>query len=227
MFRIATVCTGNVCRSVLAEAVLKRDLPSDIFYVTSAGIRATTGMAVPARQISTARKLGVSGLEEHTARAVSVDTLAGNDLILGMSRGHRRRLLQLDTASARRTFTLREFARLAPLVTTEGVEQEMLRNHNPLRAAVAAVALKRGLLPPPKKREDLDIVDPYLQSRRVYRQSRDQLVPAAETTATFLNLIVDLFGPGDVAKDDALEVPILESSPTPRVAYPSRRDLHS
>lgn len=37
MTRILMVCLGNICRSPLAEGILKSKLPKDLFYIDSAG----------------------------------------------------------------------------------------------------------------------------------------------------------------------------------------------
>ena len=193
-FRVAAICTGNICRSPLGEALLRRDLTSDLFAISSAGIMAATGALVPRQQIRIAEQLGVEGLQEHQPRLVDEEYVSGQNLILAMSRGHRKRLMQRDPGGTRRTFTIREFARLAPLVTPDDVEEAVAGGLAPLSAAVEAVARKRGLLPPPQFAEELDVIDPYRQSASVYRLARDELVPAARTTADYLTAVVGLYG---------------------------------
>lgn len=201
-FRILTVCTGNICRSPLAEALLRKYLPAQVFTVSSAGIMATAHTAVPKPQLRIAKKLGAGDLSVHQPRLVTQELVDQQDLILAMSRAHRRRLMRLDPSVVRRTFTIREFARLASLVTPNDIKAEMTPDTGALNAAVAAVAAKRGLMPPPENQDEFDIVDPFRQGRATYRRSRDELVPAAELTADFLNLVANLFGDAALGEDD-------------------------
>lgn len=101
--RILFVCTGNTCRSPMAEALCKQllaeslgcspaDLPEKGFEVHSAGVSA--GHRHPASPESIAA-LGEIGhlLEEHGSRMVSDELLATADLIYAMTRSHRDLLL--------------------------------------------------------------------------------------------------------------------------------------
>lgn len=194
MFRITTVCTGNICRSPLAESLLRAELPSGIFTVNSAGVAAVVQGTVPEQQLRIGDALGVTDLREHRAQALTPGMIGISDLILGMSRGHRKRLVRLDPQALRRTFTLREFAHLAEYVTPEDVEAALSDSANPLAAAVEAVARLRGMVPPLPSKAHQDIVDPFRKTRAVYRQSRDELVPAADITAAYLNGVVEIFG---------------------------------
>ena len=223
MFEVMTVCTGNICRSPLAEALLKRDLPADVFTVSSSGIKAVPSGQVPPRQVKVGQKLGVSGLEEHIARYTTGELVERADLLLSMSRGHRKHVLRLDPSVARRSFTIREFARLAGAVTPDDVRANLPTCVSPLHAAVEAVAQKRGLLPPPESLDDLDVVDPYRQRASVYRKSRDELVPAAEVTAQFLNQVVELFG---TQMQEAPVIPSPARSIVPELRFPKRSEVH-
>lgn len=192
-FRIVTVCTGNICRSPLGEALLRQELTLPDFEIASAGIMAVIGAHVPRPQMRIAKGLGVSGLEAHKPQLVTEEFVENADLILGMSRGHRKRVVRLDPQAVRKTFTIREFARLAPLVTPNDVREFMEPGVSALAAAVEAVGSKRGLLPPPKFVEEFDVIDPYKQGRSVYKLSRDELVPAVEVTSAFFKSIASMF----------------------------------
>lgn len=194
MFRILTVCTGNICRSPLAESILRQDLPPEQFAVSSAGIMAVPNGQVPEPQLRVASAIGITDMEQHRAQSLTEGKLGLADLVLGLSRGHRKRTVRLDPTAVRRTFTLREFAHLAAYVTPEDVEECLPESTTALTAAVEAVARKRGMVAPPPSQDYYDVVDPFRQSRAVYKLSRDQLVPAAETTAAYLNGILNIFG---------------------------------
>ncbi|CAD5260486.1 MULTISPECIES: low molecular weight protein-tyrosine-phosphatase [Halomonadaceae] len=85
--RILVVCTGNICRSPVAEAFLKQRLPER--HISSAGLGALEGEPVSpfARQLAEADGLDVTS---HQARQLTVIMIQEADLILVMSEGQRR-----------------------------------------------------------------------------------------------------------------------------------------
>lgn len=61
MTKILMVCLGNICRSPLAEGILKAKLPSDAFFVDSAGTaNYHVGCTPDKRSIAVARKYGLN-----------------------------------------------------------------------------------------------------------------------------------------------------------------------
>mgnify|MGYP003657269638 CR=1 FL=1 len=86
---ILVVCLGNICRSPVAEAMLKKQLPER--HIQSAGLQALVGQGVDitAGEIATAAGLDVS---EHKARLISPEMVQWADLILLMSQSQRRHL---------------------------------------------------------------------------------------------------------------------------------------
>jgi protein-tyrosine phosphatase len=105
---VVFVCTGNTCRSPLAEALCKKrladrlgcsvaELPSRGFFVLSAGLAAMMGQRAAAEAVAVAREYG-SDLAEHASRPLTEDLAAQADFLLGMTRSH---LLGLDDAYPR------------------------------------------------------------------------------------------------------------------------------
>jgi protein-tyrosine-phosphatase len=95
--RVIFVCTGNICRSPMAAAILRRLLDErgvKAVEVTSAGTAAWDG--APASEgsylVSLENGLDLSG---HRARPITTDIVAGADLILGMGTHHVERADQL------------------------------------------------------------------------------------------------------------------------------------
>jgi protein-tyrosine-phosphatase len=89
-FRILFVCTGNTCRSPLAEALARREIDErgwNGVEVRSAGVASGVGSAPSEGAVRVARRHGLS-LEDHSSRPVSMETVAWADLILTMSPGH-------------------------------------------------------------------------------------------------------------------------------------------
>ncbi|MBE0490322.1 MAG: low molecular weight phosphotyrosine protein phosphatase [Halomonas sp.] len=100
---ILVVCTGNICRSPVAEAMLRRSMPDK--QLSSAGLGALVGHGVEptARALVEAEGLDVSG---HQARQLTVDMLHSADLILVMSNGQRRAIADLAPEALGKTMTL-------------------------------------------------------------------------------------------------------------------------
>jgi len=60
MIKILMVCLGNICRSPLAEGILRSKLPKDLFIVDSAGTADYhIGNSPDKRSISVAKKYGI------------------------------------------------------------------------------------------------------------------------------------------------------------------------
>jgi len=83
--RILVVCTGNICRSPIGEAMLARQFPSR--KVQSAGIGALIGHAADPLAIEVAAQTGLE-LSEHRARQITEVMLRDADLVLVMDRTH-------------------------------------------------------------------------------------------------------------------------------------------
>ncbi len=107
---VLLVCTGNICRSPLAEALLERALRDRAIAevtVTSAGTGAWDG--APASEgaylVGLERGLDLSG---HRARLLTRELVEQADLILTMARHHRARVDELGGEG--RVFVLGEYA---------------------------------------------------------------------------------------------------------------------
>jgi protein-tyrosine-phosphatase len=98
MTAVLFVCTGNICRSPLAEALLRREAAArrlDDLTASSAGTGAWDG--APASE--GAYLVGLEhdlDLSAHRARMLTRDLINHADLILTMSRHHRARIQELE-----------------------------------------------------------------------------------------------------------------------------------
>jgi protein-tyrosine phosphatase len=92
------VCTGNTCRSPLAEALCKRLLadrlgcdPAELeargYVVRSAGVAALPGDAAALPAVVAARELGAD-LSAHQSRPVNPELLATSTHVVTVTRGH-------------------------------------------------------------------------------------------------------------------------------------------
>ena len=109
------VCTGNICRSPVAERLATvyatRDAIPEL-RASSAGTRALIGHPVHPDAARALEALG-GDASSHTARQVTAKLLMAADLVLTMSTAHRNYVLELAPRQLNRTFTLQEAARLA------------------------------------------------------------------------------------------------------------------
>jgi len=97
MTHILLVCTGNTCRSPLAEALLRTKLAErgvDAVEVSSAGTGAWDGAPASEGAYLVALEHGLD-LSAHRARLLNRELAASADLILTMARHHRARVEQL------------------------------------------------------------------------------------------------------------------------------------
>jgi len=162
-FTLLFVCTGNICRSPMAErltvASLSVRLPevADRFDVRSAGTWGYSGAPMDDHALATLAGRGIDG-DDFRARELVRDDVVGADLVLAATREHRAAAVVLHPRAAARTFTLREFSRLA-----NAVDRAVLPGDDALaraRALVPAAAALRGRVRAQAPGED-DLADPY------------------------------------------------------------------
>jgi protein-tyrosine-phosphatase len=126
-FTVLLVCTGNICRSALAERLGRAFLDellgerADVIRLTSAGTRAVVGSGMHPDSALVLKGYGAES-GNFLARQFDGGMAAEADLVLTMTRGHRRDVLHAAPRALARTFTLREAAGLLELV--EGTPPE-------------------------------------------------------------------------------------------------------
>ncbi|MDJ0323904.1 low molecular weight phosphatase family protein [Cryobacterium sp. PH31-AA6] len=189
-FSILTVCSGNICRSPLAEQLLRVGLAAwPEVELASAGTIGLTGQGMPPQAADLSRHFG-GDPSNHVAQVLTEEHLATADLVFAMSREHRRAIVELVPRAIRYTFTIREFARLISELTDDDLEEAAALPLDDVvgrfSTLVGLAASQRGAVAPPVSADDDDVIDPYRRSDEVYVESAQQLVPA-------VNAVVALF----------------------------------
>jgi protein-tyrosine phosphatase len=186
-FGILTVCTGNICRSPLAEQLLRAELAGLDVAVASAGTNALVGHPMDDRAAVYSRQLGGSP-DEAFGRQLTADQVRQSDLVLAASREHRRAVVELLPRSTHFAFTVREFARLLESLDDRDWESVATApdSRTRLLSLVEIAASNRGVSELPEDADDDDIIDPYRQDDAVYAESIGQLVPAVRAIAGVL-----------------------------------------
>ena len=110
-FKILFICTGNSCRSPMAEGILKKMLKEsklDNFEVFSAGTSSMNGVFASLFAVEVAEQRNVD-LSQHRTRQLSKQILKEADLILAMSDTHWESIRRMDKNALEKVYLLKTF----------------------------------------------------------------------------------------------------------------------
>ncbi|WP_282122198.1 low molecular weight protein-tyrosine-phosphatase [Algibacter mikhailovii] len=95
MTKILMVCLGNICRSPLAEGILRSKLPNTLFKIDSAGTASYhIGSAPDKRSIAVAHKHGIN-ISQLKGRQFEVSDFDRFDIIYAMDLSNYNNILEL------------------------------------------------------------------------------------------------------------------------------------
>jgi protein-tyrosine phosphatase len=150
LFSVVFVCTGNVIRSPVAAALLRRAVEGAPIHVDSCGLLDLGPVPAHPEAILAAHALGLD-LRDHRARALAQEELQDVDLVLGFEPSHLSAAIVDGGAPPDRVFTIVELAdlleRMPPGeegVLAEVVERVAAGRGNPLRAPAVADPVRAG-----------------------------------------------------------------------------------
>lgn len=178
-FSVLFVCTGNICRSAMAERVLAARVAAagGGVSVRSAGTRAVVGRGMSSQTRPLVRANG-GDPDGFVARQLDERMLRGADLILGMTAEHCERAASLEPSAFARIFSLMEFGRAVAEPAQPGSAADGDRWQ---RLVASAVQRRRaGELRPAA---DDDVADPYGRSDAAFTAMATRVVPVIDLLA--------------------------------------------
>jgi len=108
---ILFICSGNVCRSVMAEVLLKDKITDHNIHIQSAGISAYSGVSILPLADTVLKEKGIE-YSDHKSQPITGELILWADLILTMTRSQKLILLAQLPAIVDRLFTLKEYVGL-------------------------------------------------------------------------------------------------------------------
>ncbi|RLQ93503.1 low molecular weight protein arginine phosphatase [Falsibacillus albus] len=106
MTNILFICTGNTCRSPMAEAIL-RNKQNDQIEVRSAGVFAFDGSPASTNTKKVLEENNIS--HSHTSSLLKEEDVKWATYIFTMTSGHKATVLNMFPQAGDKTFTLNEF----------------------------------------------------------------------------------------------------------------------
>lgn len=194
--KVLVVCTGNICRSPAAAALLRSSGAfGESARITSAGTGALVGAPIDPEMAAALARLGELDFGQNAARQATREIVAANDLVLTASTRQKSTLLSQSPDAIGKVFTLREYAAIA---------QGLGKTPEPGEAHLNRHLVSRGL--------PLSIPDPYRRGQTAMRLAVLDILDCVERISGKPNPDAALA----VAEDRKLTVMSSATQPTER-----------
>ncbi len=106
---ILFVCTGNVCRSPMAESLLRALAPSGVSWqIASAGIAAENGASASRNAVDVMAELGAD-LRSHRSSRLTAELVDRAYIIVGMTQAHKQAIISAFPVAADKVYLLKSF----------------------------------------------------------------------------------------------------------------------
>ncbi|UCZ53031.1 low molecular weight protein arginine phosphatase [Bacillus shivajii] len=168
MKNVLFICTGNTCRSPLAEAVFEHKKTSDELKAKSAGIHAMEGMPISEHSKTVLENKGFN--HKHEAKVVDPSLLKWADVILTMTESHKRTLIEQFPEKVNEIYTLKEFVHDDPETTKLVEELKDQQAHLELKRA-KFIADNQGKIEEYNKTNDVQ------NQQELEKQLLDEIIP--------------------------------------------------
>jgi protein-tyrosine phosphatase len=193
---ILIVCTGNLCRSPMSEALLQSKLINEYpdlaeyIEVHSAGTSAIDGNPATSSAVQAMDLWGID-LEPHRASELTPELLEGADLVLAMAREHLLYIGRIEPRALNKSTTLKHLASSSGAIISR-LGDETVRDESEARSRITRVleVLKESV-PPGDFIADIqsrssDIIDPIGSSLRVYLGVAEDIESSLEESVRVL-----------------------------------------
>ncbi|MGO1651094.1 arsenate reductase/protein-tyrosine-phosphatase family protein [Senegalia sp. (in: firmicutes)] len=109
MKNILFVCTGNTCRSSMAEAMLKDMMKDKDVFIYSRGVSAIENMSASKHAIRVMENMGID-MTNHKSKLLTKKDVDKADIILTMTLNHKSLVVNLYPHAKGKIYTLKEYA---------------------------------------------------------------------------------------------------------------------
>lgn len=111
--KIMFICTGNICRSAMAEGMMKKLIKENNIKVEvySCGIYAETGNGPTYNAVEAAKEYGAD-ISNHKATNIREANIEKMDVILCATTSHKQSVLYLHPNLKGKVYTMKEYAKL-------------------------------------------------------------------------------------------------------------------
>ncbi|AZK45861.1 low molecular weight protein arginine phosphatase [Paenibacillus lentus] len=181
--RILFVCTGNTCRSPMAEAIFRKLAREREFHaeVSSAGVATVEGLPISRHAEDVLKDLGIK--DQITSTPLHAELIEWADLILTLTQGHKRQAVANFPEKADKIFTLKEYVEEDEVVLAEQAElNQLIADLELSRALGQAIeeTKERRIRELLQRMPQYDISDPFGGTREDYDAAAREIRAALE-----------------------------------------------
>jgi protein arginine phosphatase len=172
--RILFVCTGNTCRSPMAEGIMRRLLEDQGLQqveVRSAGVAAYNGTPMSDHAATILQEKGFT--EKLQSTALDEELLQWADLVLTMTNNHKRHTIQLYPETVDKVATLKEYVQDDPGTANAIADMESFLSDLQMKQALSQPVTEEDkvrLMTLEQALPNHDIADPFGGPLSLYRK---------------------------------------------------------